>query len=35
MVIFDTIGSLLALLRGGDRDAYRQFFVDAMLLVEG
>ncbi|XP_074312882.1 serine/threonine-protein kinase ATR isoform X2 [Silene latifolia] len=33
-VIFDTIGSLLALLRSGDRDAYRQFFVDTMLLVE-
>ncbi|XP_057966398.1 serine/threonine-protein kinase ATR [Malania oleifera] len=33
-VIFDTVGSLLSLLRTGDRDAYRQFFVDAMLLVE-
>ncbi|KMT01328.1 hypothetical protein BVRB_9g213440 isoform A [Beta vulgaris subsp. vulgaris] len=33
-VILDTIGSLLALLRSGDRDAYRQFFVDAMLAIE-
>ncbi|KAL9238429.1 hypothetical protein vseg_012850 [Gypsophila vaccaria] len=33
-VIFDTIGSLLALLRSGDRDAYRRFFADTMLLVE-
>ncbi|KAH9611822.1 hypothetical protein KSS87_006765 [Heliosperma pusillum] len=33
-VIFDTIGSLLALLRSGDRDAYLEFFVDTMLLVE-
>jgi hypothetical protein len=34
-VIFETIGSLLSLLRSGARDAYRQFFVDSMLVVEG
>lgn len=34
-VIFETIGSLLSLLRTGARDAYRQFFVDSMLVVEG
>lgn len=34
-VIFETIGSLLSLLRGGSREAYRQFFVDAMVVVEG
>ncbi|XP_062175775.1 serine/threonine-protein kinase ATR isoform X2 [Alnus glutinosa] len=33
-VIFETIGSLLSLLRSGARDAYRQFFVDSMLVVE-
>ncbi|CDP14533.1 unnamed protein product [Coffea canephora] len=33
-VLFETIGSLLSLLRTGDRDAYRNFFVDIMLLVE-
>ncbi|KAL7226369.1 hypothetical protein ACSBR1_021471 [Camellia fascicularis] len=33
-VIFETVGSLLSLLRTGDRDAYRQFFVDTMLMVE-
>ncbi|KAK4562116.1 hypothetical protein RGQ29_004827, partial [Quercus rubra] len=33
-VIFETIGSLLSLLRGGSREAYRQFFVDAMVVVE-
>ncbi|KAK4437595.1 Serine/threonine-protein kinase ATR [Sesamum alatum] len=32
--ILETVGSLLSLLRTGDRDAYRQFFVDAMLLSE-
>ena len=34
-VIFETIGSLLSLLRSGSREAYRQFFVDAMVVVEG
>lgn len=34
-VIFETVGSLLSLLRTGARDAYRQFFLDAMLVVEG
>jgi hypothetical protein len=34
-VIFKTIGSLLSLLRSGAQDAYRQFFVDSMLVVEG
>lgn len=34
-VIFETVGSLLSLLRTGERDAYRQFFIDAMLVVEG
>ncbi|KAL7118480.1 hypothetical protein ACP275_02G004300 [Erythranthe tilingii] len=33
-VIFETIGSLLSLLRTGDRDAYRQFFMDTMSLTE-
>ncbi|OWM80452.1 serine/threonine-protein kinase ATR isoform X2 [Punica granatum] len=33
-VIFETVGSLLSLLRAGERDAYRQFFVDAMAVVE-
>ncbi|GMP96154.1 hypothetical protein CsSME_00044922 [Camellia sinensis var. sinensis] len=33
-VIFETVGSLLSLLRTGDRDAYRQFFIDTMLMVE-
>ncbi|XP_023529566.1 serine/threonine-protein kinase ATR [Cucurbita pepo subsp. pepo] len=33
-VIFETVGSLLSLLRTGARDAYRQFFLDAMLVVE-
>ncbi|XP_057494820.1 serine/threonine-protein kinase ATR isoform X1 [Actinidia eriantha] len=33
-VIFETVGSLLSLLRTGDRDAYRQFFIDTMLVVE-
>lgn len=34
-LIFDTVSSLLSLLRVGDRDAYRQFFLDGMLAVEG
>ncbi|CAK7329438.1 unnamed protein product [Dovyalis caffra] len=33
-VIFDTVGSLLSLLRTRERDAYCQFFIDAMLAVE-
>ncbi|KAI7998263.1 Mechanosensitive ion channel protein 4 [Camellia lanceoleosa] len=33
-VIFETVGSLLSLLRTGDRDAYRQFFIGTMLMVE-
>uniref|UniRef100_A0A2N9HIL2 Serine/threonine-protein kinase ATR n=1 Tax=Fagus sylvatica TaxID=28930 RepID=A0A2N9HIL2_FAGSY len=33
-VIFETIGSLLSLLRSGAREAYRKFFVDAMVVVE-
>ncbi|KAI4350245.1 hypothetical protein L6164_004717 [Bauhinia variegata] len=33
-VIFETLGSLLFLLRTGARDAYRQFFGDAMLVIE-
>ncbi|KAL2537811.1 Serine/threonine-protein kinase ATR [Forsythia ovata] len=33
-VIFETVGSLLSLLRTGDRDAYRQFFMDTLLLTE-
>ncbi|KAF5185097.1 serine/threonine-protein kinase ATR [Thalictrum thalictroides] len=33
-VIFETVGSLLSLLRTGDREAFRQFFLDAMLLIE-
>ncbi|KAM1106727.1 hypothetical protein TB2_003457 [Malus domestica] len=32
-VIFETVGPLLALLRTGARDAYRQFFIDSMLVV--
>lgn len=34
-VVFETVGSLLSLLRTGTRDAYRLFFSDAMLVVEG
>ena len=34
-VIFETLGSLLSLLRTGARDAYRQFFADAMLVIQG
>ncbi|KAG9442834.1 hypothetical protein H6P81_018688 [Aristolochia fimbriata] len=33
-VIFDAVGSLLSLLRTGDREAYRQFFSDAMLVIK-
>ncbi|KAG0457231.1 hypothetical protein HPP92_022388 [Vanilla planifolia] len=33
-LIFDTAATLLALLRTGERDAYRQFFLDAMVAVE-
>ncbi|KAJ0746764.1 putative non-specific serine/threonine protein kinase [Helianthus annuus] len=33
-IIFETLGSLLSLLRTGDRDAYRQFFEDVMAVVE-
>ncbi|WOK94665.1 serine/threonine-protein kinase ATR isoform X1 [Canna indica] len=33
-VIFETIASLLLLLRTGEREAYRQFFLDAMVVVE-
>ncbi|KAI3446300.1 hypothetical protein Pfo_002965 [Paulownia fortunei] len=32
--IFEAVGSLLSLLRTGDRDAYRQFFMDTMSLTE-
>lgn len=34
-IIFETLGSLLSLLRSGDRDAYRQFFQDVMTVVQG
>ncbi|KAJ0966927.1 hypothetical protein J5N97_023844 [Dioscorea zingiberensis] len=33
-IIFDTVSSLLSLLRSGDREAYRQVFLDAMAAVE-
>ncbi|XP_027365272.1 serine/threonine-protein kinase ATR [Abrus precatorius] len=33
-IFFEALGSLLSLLRSGARDAYRQFFVDSMLLVQ-
>uniref|UniRef100_J3MHR6 Serine/threonine-protein kinase ATR n=1 Tax=Oryza brachyantha TaxID=4533 RepID=J3MHR6_ORYBR len=33
-IIFDTVWSLLSLLRTGDREAYRQFFLDAMVAVQ-
>ncbi|PHT64079.1 Serine/threonine-protein kinase ATR [Capsicum annuum] len=33
-VIIETIGALLSTLRTGDRDAYRQFFMDMLLVVE-
>ncbi|KAL4186626.1 hypothetical protein AMTRI_Chr09g34870 [Amborella trichopoda] len=32
--IFETVTSLLSLLRTGEREAYRQFFLDSMLLLE-
>ncbi|XP_061337449.1 serine/threonine-protein kinase ATR [Gastrolobium bilobum] len=34
-VFFETLASLLSLLRSGARDAYRQFFVDSILLIQG
>ncbi|KAK1414808.1 hypothetical protein QVD17_30567 [Tagetes erecta] len=33
-IIFETLGSLLSLLRTGDRDAYRQLFQDVMRVIE-
>ncbi|CAL9149410.1 serine/threonine-protein kinase ATR isoform X2 [Musa acuminata AAA Group] len=33
-VIFEAIASLLSLLRTGDREAYRIFFLDAMVVVQ-
>ncbi|XP_007041728.2 PREDICTED: serine/threonine-protein kinase ATR isoform X1 [Theobroma cacao] len=33
-VIFDTVGSLLSLLRTGSQDAYRMLFIDAMCTIE-
>ncbi|GAB4838582.1 hypothetical protein Ancab_028127 [Ancistrocladus abbreviatus] len=33
-VIFETVGCLISLLRTGERDAYRQLFMDAMLAIE-
>ncbi|XP_027934179.1 serine/threonine-protein kinase ATR isoform X2 [Vigna unguiculata] len=33
-VFFEALDSLLALLRSGARDAYRQFFVDSMSLIQ-
>ncbi|OMO80025.1 hypothetical protein CCACVL1_13210 [Corchorus capsularis] len=33
-VIFDTVGSLLSLLRTGSRDAHRMLFMDAMCTIE-
>ncbi|GAB2267814.1 hypothetical protein Dimus_002790 [Dionaea muscipula] len=33
-VIFETVGSLVSLFRTRERDAFRQFFIDAMLVVE-
>ncbi|CAL1372888.1 unnamed protein product [Linum trigynum] len=33
-VIFDTIGSLLSMLRSGERDAYCQFFLDTVSAIE-
>ncbi|XP_004231457.2 serine/threonine-protein kinase ATR isoform X1 [Solanum lycopersicum] len=33
-VIIETVGALLSTLRTGDRDAYRQFFMDTLLVVE-
>ncbi|XP_042464961.1 serine/threonine-protein kinase ATR-like isoform X2 [Zingiber officinale] len=34
-VIFETVASLLSLLRTGEREVYRQFFLDAMDVVQG
>lgn len=34
-VIFEAISSLLSLLRVSEREAYRQFFLDAMEVIEG
>lgn len=34
-MIFETVASLLSLLRTGARDAYRLLFIDAMLAIEG
>ncbi|KAG4907395.1 hypothetical protein JHK86_055879 [Glycine max] len=33
-VFFEALGSLLSLLHSGARDAYRQFFVDSMSLIQ-
>ncbi|KAK7390797.1 hypothetical protein VNO78_18880 [Psophocarpus tetragonolobus] len=33
-VFFEALGSLLSLLRSGARDAYRQFFVDSISLIQ-
>ncbi|GLT42972.1 hypothetical protein SLA2020_169490 [Shorea laevis] len=33
-VIFDTVGSLLSLLRSGSQEAFRTFFIDAMVAIE-
>lgn len=33
--LFDTLYSLVALLKSGEWEAYRQIFIGAMLLVEG
>lgn len=34
-MIFETISSLLSLLRTKEREAYRQFFLDTMVAIEG
>jgi hypothetical protein len=33
--LFDTLYSLVALLKSGEWETYRQLFIGAMLLVEG
>ncbi|XP_024312541.1 serine/threonine-protein kinase ATR [Brachypodium distachyon] len=33
-ITFDAVWSLLSLLRTGDREAYRQFFLDSMVAIE-
>ncbi|KAL5664232.1 hypothetical protein ACJX0J_024340, partial [Zea mays] len=33
-IIFQAVWNLLSILRTGDREAYRQFFLDAMVAVE-